>query len=1471
MAAPGTSDPGGSGSSRLEKLVGGPIAAALYKRRREFLRHEKCTVRVTAWNIAAVDNAHKDIAAVLQDSSAEPILVHREQRHGGAEGGGHKVREIAAGRIPGSRDGWEQEGKGVEEAQEAALPQRFTDIRDPATNEEGQGGPRPAPEDVSGTEIKVAGDENHQNPFDGSEPDERAPGPEGRKTDGESTGGQGVALKADRDVEPSSASQQGSIQVICLQEVVDVTAPGGFIRPVDEGVQKQWRGAIQAALPEYRCIVVEQLVGLLVFVFISPDIAAQITTPSGTTVGTGLLGYMGNKGGALGRIVLGGLPAAGISPPSLADSSYGDKEGEDEQGLRVVFVNCHLAAFPHAVDRRNWDYTEIQRRAYFHPKPLPISGGGMAPDAVAASHPNGYPFGECDLVIWAGDLNYRLDLSGDEIRKSLHRFLPPEIDGSDPPLKLSGNSDAPDTSDEASIGGDRNGNDRSFQGTIDYLLEYDQLRKQQQEGKAFQYFHEGKILFLPTYKYDFGTVSTFDSSEKARVPSFCDRVLWKDWKVQKEEIERLAARNLADSRDKKRELHLDGSGSMNDVLFDIGQDEADEVGDESDIKASEGPNTPQKQPEHEITAINDIDISDIATPLKLLKYFSHQTTVSSDHKPVIAEFSLEYLAVDQERRSQIQVEIVRELDRNENESRPAVTVIVDGDPDNETVDFGEVTWDQVVTRNVTIANTGRSPAECEFVTRPIMPPLPDDDEESGFTKISSSDASDPLAFGDESSVADGSEEEVCKNWVSVTFNSSRANQPHVLQPGEAESVVLQLVLPPKKNGRKPSSAYATLLRNLNTGKEELFDVLVMRVAQGQDKFISVKATFKPTFLGYSITELLRVPENAGGVRNNPKCNGEAHWSAPRELFRMTEFLLLTLKSIVLSEGGEGVRWTMLPGWPFVRDTWGLRDHGDGEDDDSTDELTPASAYARSALKRWIRDGIDCDRDWQWEEVDHKGYSEEDKCETMAECLLDWLAYLKEGVVPAALYGDVVKGIDGRSGADKILDLLSTAAPPVHANVFIYLTGFVSEVISLLSPKHDALAPGPNNLPSQPLSPAALVKRLSSSSRVTTTELVKRSILKEFSEVILARSIAGNFTECTNRSLEIMRFREDRPPNNVLLVQKEGVPFVTEAMITFAKHLISKYPATNIILEPLVAAELHSDLPFPVYTIPQKLSPHPDLNPYHLKTSLTVTFGGDGTILHAASLFSAAPVVPPLLSFSLGTLGFLGPWHFGDYKAAVEAVWSNNARVMRRRRIKVQVFDGPKELSGDLWPSHNQDGSDSDSSGTNFGVCAMNEVHIHRGRNPHMAVVDVFVDGRLLTEAVADGIILSTPTGSTAYSLSSFGSIVHPRVPAVLLTPICPRSLSFRPLVLPAEAEVVLRLSRKTRCKEVEVSIDGKRWGVVRPGVEVRVTGETRGTHGPGEGGVPCIWREGSEHEDEWVSGLNGLLKFNYPFGEEVEF
>ncbi|KAL5334552.1 ATP-NAD kinase-like domain-containing protein [Aspergillus crustosus] len=389
--------------------------------------------------------------------------------------------------------------------------------------------------------------------------------------------------------------------------------------------------------------------------------------------------------------------------------------------------------------------------------------------------------------------------------------------------------------------------------------------------------------------------------------------------------------------------------------------------------------------------------------------------------------------------------------------------------------------------------------------------------------------------------------------------------------------------------------------------------------------------------------------------------------------------------------------------------------------------------------------------------------------------------------------------------------------------------------------------------------------------------------------------------------DLLALQWPAPPRNVFVVKKDCAPEVTRSLIEFISHTVSTYPSIGVVLEPKVADEVHSSLPFPVYTTPLDRLPCA----LHNKVDLCVTLGGDGTILHASSLFATCVNVPPMLSFSMGTLGFLGEWKFSEYKRAFREVYmsgagmgdrasvlgvphsssveeplngatgwssvrgksmglSRGARILMRNRLKVALFTA----EGNPIQAHQC--SEPDSGIANEGLYVMNELLLHRGKEPHLAILDVYVGGRFLTEAVADGIIISTPTGSTAYSLSSGGSIVHPLVPAVLLTPICARSLSFRPLVLPTNTSITLRLSEKNRGRELEVSIDGVNLTQgMTTGMEARVWNEEM-RHGKNvwQGGVPCVMRKvvggeahDSEAHDGWVGGLNGLLKFNYPFGE----
>ncbi|KAI0449748.1 ATP-NAD kinase-like domain-containing protein [Xylaria acuta] len=444
--------------------------------------------------------------------------------------------------------------------------------------------------------------------------------------------------------------------------------------------------------------------------------------------------------------------------------------------------------------------------------------------------------------------------------------------------------------------------------------------------------------------------------------------------------------------------------------------------------------------------------------------------------------------------------------------------------------------------------------------------------------------------------------------------------------------------------------------------------------------------------------------------------------------------------------------------------------------------------------------------------------------------------------------------------------------------------------------------------------------VSSATRSFSATVSRREILDVSA---LPPRVQPKYKESPTSSLLSLQWPE--PPRNVLIIPKLHAPQVTTSAVSFAKHVHHEYPGVNLVFERRVAAQVHESLPFPIYTA--------DPSSFHDKIDLVATLGGDGTILRAASLFSLRSSVPPMLSFSMGSLGFLGEWKFEEYKRAWRQVYMSGSRVamtdlqdphtqtavngppddeglqlrdawghvrgksmgltrsskvLLRHRLKVGVYDADGvNINGRLMPTSTAEPQQllpptppalrtpsKRGEPMTQAFHAINELVIHRGPNPHLAIIDVFVNSRFLTEAVADGILVSTPTGSTAYSLSAGGSIMHPLVKTLLITPICARSLSFRPLGLPLNSKVVLKLSEKNRGRELEVSIDGKRKTGVTVGMEIRVEGEMVGRtpNGGWAGGVPCVIRSptnatSGEDDDGWVGGLNGLLKFNYPFGE----
>ena len=202
--------------------------------------------------------------------------------------------------------------------------------------------------------------------------------------------------------------------------------------------------------------------------------------------------------------------------------------------------------------------------------------------------------------------------------------------------------------------------------------------------------------------------------------------------------------------------------------------------------------------------------------------------------------------------------------------------------------------------------------------------------------------------------------------------------------------------------------------------------------------------------------------------------------------------------------------------------------------------------------------------------------------------------------------------------------------------------------------------------------------------------------------------------------------------------------------------------------------------------------------------LVVCLGGDGVILHASKLFQGP--VPPLMGFHFGSMGFLtnhppeqmarsllqsvgrGPKKVANVKGGIPITLR-----MRLECTLVKKKDSARN-GGDGAPSH--------------VYTVLNEVLVDRGPSPFLSKIEAYDRGQLITTIQADGVMLATATGSTAYSVSAGGSMVHPNVPAILMTPICPHTLSFRPVVLPDSVEVELRVADDARCS-AWVSFDGK--------------------------------------------------------------
>jgi len=257
---------------------------------------------------------------------------------------------------------------------------------------------------------------------------------------------------------------------------------------------------------------------------------------------------------------------------------------------------------------------------------------------------------------------------------------------------------------------------------------------------------------------------------------------------------------------------------------------------------------------------------------------------------------------------------------------------------------------------------------------------------------------------------------------------------------------------------------------------------------------------------------------------------------------------------------------------------------------------------------------------------------------------------------------------------------------------------------------------------------------------------------------------------------------------------------------------------------------------------------------HLHIDFVVCLGGDGVILHASALFKRA--IPPVISFNLGSLGFLTNHDFGRYRVDLRDVIHGGFGLEECSLPGEEVKGVYITLRMRLLCEVCRDGSTEPEQ--TYEV--MNEVVVDRGANPYLTKIECWEHGTLITKVQADGVMLATPTGSTAYSVAAGGSMVHPSVPAILFTPICPHSLSFRPVVLPDYADVVLKVPEDARAS-AWVCFDGKQRQELLCGDSVRV----RMSPNP----VPTI--DHLEQTIDWFGSLERCFGWNDRGAEQRAF
>eukprot|EP00633_Aureoumbra_lagunensis_P007279 CAMPEP_0197318796 /NCGR_PEP_ID=MMETSP0891-20130614/52548_1 /TAXON_ID=44058 ORGANISM="Aureoumbra lagunensis, Strain CCMP1510" /NCGR_SAMPLE_ID=MMETSP0891 /ASSEMBLY_ACC=CAM_ASM_000534 /LENGTH=436 /DNA_ID=CAMNT_0042809425 /DNA_START=211 /DNA_END=1521 /DNA_ORIENTATION=+ len=274
-----------------------------------------------------------------------------------------------------------------------------------------------------------------------------------------------------------------------------------------------------------------------------------------------------------------------------------------------------------------------------------------------------------------------------------------------------------------------------------------------------------------------------------------------------------------------------------------------------------------------------------------------------------------------------------------------------------------------------------------------------------------------------------------------------------------------------------------------------------------------------------------------------------------------------------------------------------------------------------------------------------------------------------------------------------------------------------------------------------------------------------------------------------------------------------------------------------------------------------------------RPDVVATLGGDGLLLYANALFQDTSP-PPIVAIAAGSMGFLAPFDAdrNDFHSRIEPLLRSETNpilppnpwpVSLRMRLRCILREEEEGISQDYTRDSNFTQFSLDDQERQSGIIdttnqlvvavheCLNEVVIDRGTSRFLSAVQCCCNGQVLTTIQADGCIVSTPTGSTAYSMSAGGPMLHPSSPCMLLTPICPHSLSFRPIVFPDSAQLIFRVDPRAR-GDAWITLDGRTKLRMKRGSTLEVIASPLP--------LPTLLRYGNTAD--WFDALQKSLLFN---------